>query len=48
MYHLLYVFFLSIRICMVFEYVLDDYIIVEQVPSGISVSNLPAYQLLCL
>lgn len=29
-------------------YGLDDYIIVEQVPSGISVSSLSAYQLLCL
>lgn len=36
----MYVWYLSL-------YGLDDYIIVEQVPSGISVSNLPAYQLLC-
>lgn len=47
---LLYVSPLFVHICMVFEYLYDsnDCILVEQVPSGISVSNLPAYQLLCL
>jgi|AraCvinosormetaG_1042628.scaffolds.fasta_scaffold04866_5 hypothetical protein len=48
MYHLLYIFFPYMYAWYLSVYGLDDYIIVEQVPSGISVSNLPAYQLLCL
>lgn len=43
-------FVLPVHKYMVFEssYGFDDCLIVEQVPSGISVSNLPTYQLLCL